>query len=623
MLTQPPASATVIRTGRGVQTASVAQHGTMCGMSLSARSETGAGPAYQAVLDMIGAQRCVVLDGGTATELPRPRGQGALDERLWGTRALIDEPDQVLEVHRRYVAAGCDVISTNTWGLPSALLDDGPRLWESTRPIHWMDIARQGVRLAREAAGSGAVAVAFSLNGDLDRPGGEETVELLARAFASEPPDLVLLETLSLVRPSLFSVVEGLLGTGLPVWLSFRRCRHGLCGVYGQHWGGPEGDAFGRAARRFEELGVAALLVNCIPPDHVDGMVSYLRDFTDMPLGVYPNLGYYTSAGWRFEEGVGGSEYADMALRWRAEGAQIIGGCCGVGPEHIAAASDRLSDTKPGHSRRGEPTRDGGAATLQDPPATPAPWVDRRRRMLYPLPFPQLVAHPGVPASIPGSHMTWRYLFEEGIGAHQRCLDIGSGTGLQTIQLALNGAAHVHALDVDDRAVANTLDNAFRNDVADRVTATTTDLYPWVPEERYEVIVACLPQIPRDPLTQLSSHRPVDYWGRGLVDQVIGKLPAALAPEGVAYLAQTSILSRQQTIELLAQGGLEARVVAWDVAELPATYEGHLEHVREVEELSDAHHLKVGEEQALVTYLLEIRRRSGEPTDGPPWRPPG
>ena len=35
-------------------------------------------------------------------------------------------------------------------------------------------------------------------------------------------------------------------------------------------------------------LGVAALLANCIPPDHVDGIVSYLRDFTDMPLGVYP-----------------------------------------------------------------------------------------------------------------------------------------------------------------------------------------------------------------------------------------------------------------------------------------------------------------------------------------------
>jgi homocysteine S-methyltransferase len=570
---------------------------------------------YSTIQDALGAQRCVILDGGIATELPQTGpGRGHEDEALWGVSAVAFAPDDVLDVHRRYVAAGCDVITTDTWGLPTALAGEA-RLWDAQdEPIHWMEVARQGVRLGREA---GAPAVAFSLNGDLDRPGGEETVALLARAFASEPPDLVLLETLSLVRPSLFSVVEGLLETGLPVWLSFRRCRHGLCGVYGQHWGGPEGDAFGRAARRFEELGVAALLVNCIPPDHVDGMVSYLRDFTDLPLGVYPNLGYYTSAGWRFEEGVGGSEYAEMALRWRGEGAQIVGGCCGVGPGHIAAARERLEGTKPRRERPRQPAGENGGAAVREPST---PWLDRRRRSLYPLPFPDLVAHPGVPAAIPGSYMTWRHLFEEGIGAHQRCLDIGSGTGLQTIQLALNGATHVHALDVDDRAVANTLDNAFRNDVADRVTATTTDLYPWLPEERYEVIVACLPQVPRDPLTQLSSHRPVDYWGRGLVDQVIGKLPAALAPEGVAYLAQTSILSRQQTTQQLALAGLEAQVVAWDLSELPPSYEGHLEQVREVEELSDAHHLKIGREQALAVYLLEIRRHSGERGDGPPWR---
>jgi hypothetical protein len=114
----------------------------------------------------------------------------------------------------------------------------------------------------------------------------------------------------------------------------------------------------------------------------------------------------------------------------------------------------------------------------------------------------------------------------------------------------------------------------------------------------------------------------VDDWGRGLVDQVMTKLPAALAPEGVAYLVQTSILSRQQTIEQLALGGLEAQVVAWDLSEVPAAYEGHLEQVREVEELSDAHHLKIGEEQALVTYLLEIRRHSEARVDGPPWRAP-
>ena len=64
-------------------------------------------------------------------------------------------------------------------------------------------------------------------------------------------------------------------------------------GVQGQHWGPPEGDLFGRASRRFERMGVEALLINCLPVDHVPGMVSWLRDFTALPLGVYPNLGDY------------------------------------------------------------------------------------------------------------------------------------------------------------------------------------------------------------------------------------------------------------------------------------------------------------------------------------------
>ena len=73
----------------------------------------------------------MILDGGVGTELPHPAGtKGALDEPLWGTRALIESPDAVLRVHREYLQAGCDVISTNTWGLASALAADGPRLWQ-------------------------------------------------------------------------------------------------------------------------------------------------------------------------------------------------------------------------------------------------------------------------------------------------------------------------------------------------------------------------------------------------------------------------------------------------------------------------------------------------------------
>jgi hypothetical protein len=237
-------------------------------------------------------------------------------------------------------------------------------------------------------------------------------------------------------------------------------------------------------------MGVGALAINCLPPDHVTGMLAWLRDFTDLPLGVYPNLGYLSEAGWRHEAGVGSEEYADLALHWREEGAQIVGGCCGVGPEQIAAARAALETTKPGHARPAAmPDQGAGAwgraAASQslDSHHRPAPgWSDSRGRPMYPLDLPDITCEPGVFVPTQGSFMTWKYLHQEGVGAHQRCLDIGCGTGLLTVQLARNGAAHVHAIDINSTAIKNTMTNAFRNGVADRVTAAVQDLYPWVPD---------------------------------------------------------------------------------------------------------------------------------------------
>jgi S-methylmethionine-dependent homocysteine/selenocysteine methylase len=575
---------------------------------------------YELIAGKLGAQACVILDGATATELPHlSDAEHALDERLWGTRALVEESRAVLDVHRSYVDAGCDVISTNTWGLPSALLDGVAPIWSSSAPVHWMDLARRGLRLARQAVREGGredeCAVAFSINGDVDSDEGESTIRLLARLFGDEAPDLILLETLTVVRPSLLETVEQLLETGLPLWLSFRRCRHGLCSVYGQHWGGPEGDGFGRAAARFEQMGVAALLVNCIPPDHVDGMLSYLRDFTDLPLGVYPNLGYYTDEGWRFEPGVGSSEYAEMALRWREEGAQIIGGCCGVGPDHVAAARRRLQDTLPGDRRwASSPPLSESILDVGPPPALA--WTDRRGRSLRPLTFPDLTADPGVVEPSSGSLMVWRHLYDEGTGAHQRCLDVGCGTGLLGIQLALNSASHVRAIDIDERAVRNTESNAHRNGVGDRMTAARMDIFPWVPEERYEVIVACVEQTPVDPEQRLTGHRPIDYWGRTPLDPVLSKLADALAPEGVAYVMQLSILSQRRTVELLAAAGLDAHVVDYQVFPFGPELDEHRAQIAMVEALSDASHLRIGGRDLLVAYLLEIRHRRPAAGDG-------
>jgi len=570
---------------------------------------------YARIMHMIATDRCVLLDGANGTELIAVGGERPeVEEHLWGLSAIVDAPEHVKAVHRCYVDVGCDVICTSTWGLPTALRDGGGRVWETSEPVHWMDVARRAVRLARaaadEAGRSDEVAVAFSINGDVDTPDGRETIRLLARAFEQDRPDLILMETLSLVRSSTYATVETLLDSGLPVWLSFRRCRHGVCGVYGEHWGGPEGDAFGRAARRFEEMGIGALAINCVPPDHVTGMISWLRDFTDLPLGAYPNLGYLSAAGWRHEDSIGGAEYAELVLRWRAEGAQLIGGCCGVGPEHLAAARTALEGTKPGHAHPAalpdetrQPVAEGRARSR---------WTDPRGRQMYPLDFPDLTLENGVFVPTQGSFMVWKYLYKEGIGAHQRCLDVGCGSGLLTIQLARNGAAHVHSIDIDEGAVKNTLTNAFRNGVADRVSAATQDLYPWVPEERYDLIVASLFQMPVDPFEQVTTHRPLDYWGRSLIDHLIRLLPQALADDGTAYILQLSIIGERRTEHLLERLGYQARVVDFGFFEFTDLFRDKGEQIARVEELSDAYHLKLGGADVMVAYLLEVTRNGME-----------
>jgi S-methylmethionine-dependent homocysteine/selenocysteine methylase/SAM-dependent methyltransferase len=572
-------------------------------------------PAYERIERLLAEDEAVILDGGIATELERAH-QGELkaaDRGLWGTGALYHAPRAVLDVHRRYVEVGCDVVSTNTWAILGASELESVGL-VGAGLAHWMDVARLGLRLARqaveEAGRRGETAVAFTVNGDVDSEERIQTLRLLLRVLQEDPPDILFLETMGLIRERFTDeAVEIAVGSGIPVWLSFRRCRHGVCGVYGQHWGGPEGDLFGRAAQRFEEIGVSALLVNCLPPDHVDGMLPWLRDFADLPLGAYPNLGYYSDAGWHFDGAIGPDEYAELALAWRAQGAQIIGGCCGTSPAHIAAAREALRATTPGRPRPA-PLAELSFEREEPVSLAPEPWTDEEGRVVFPLPFPEIIREPDVFVPTQGSLLVWKYLWQRRVGEDKRCLDVGCGSGLLSIQLALNGARDVMAVDIQREAVANTLANAFRNGVSERVRGDVVDIYTYEPAEAFDVIVASLYQMPVDPFGEVSGHRPLDYWGRNMVDHFVRLLPRLLADGGVAYLMQLSIISQLKTAELLESLGLEARVADFGFFFFSDVFEENAAQIRRVEQLSDAYHVSLAGEDVMVAYLVEITRKA-------------
>lgn len=287
----------------------------------------------------------ILLDGGTGRELARIGAPFRQPE--WSALALIEAPAFVTRVHQGYVDAGADVITTNSYALvpfhigEDRFASDGARL------------AGLAGRLARAVAdGAGRpVAVAGSLPPvcgsyrpdlvDLDRARPVLAVLIAALApFVSHWQA----ETLSAIAEAEL-VAELVAKTGKPLWLSFTLEDEAVSETPHLR----SGESVAAAARTAARLGAAALLFNCSQPEVMAAAVAVAR--AELPEGV--RVGVYANAfppqGAEAEANSGldpiradltPAGYARFAAAWQAAGASIIGGCCGIGPEHIAAIRD-------------------------------------------------------------------------------------------------------------------------------------------------------------------------------------------------------------------------------------------------------------------------------------------
>lgn len=341
----------------------------------------GANP-FTAFLDRTGF---VILDGGLATALEE-RGH-RLDSELWSARLLVDDAEAIRAVHRAYLRAGADCITTASYqasfeGFAEAGLgeDEAAALLQrsSELAIEERDafMSEQTERDARDgatprpcplvAASVGPYGAYLADGSEYDGRYGVTAAELdrfhrrRFRLLASTGVDLLACETIPSGKEArvLLDILDDVPGSW--AWMSFA-CRDGRR----LHDGTPIEEAVGLTAGRER---VAAVGVNCTAPRHVPELVARARSVTPLPVIAYPNSGerYDATSGSWLPPGPGqeggprrgswlppGPAEGSGPRRapWLAgvveafdAGARVVGGCCRVRSDDIAELRRTLRD---------------------------------------------------------------------------------------------------------------------------------------------------------------------------------------------------------------------------------------------------------------------------------------
>ncbi len=294
-----------------------------------------------------------LLDGGMGRQL---KSLGApFKQPEWSALALMEAPHFVTQAHRQFIDAGCDIITTNNYAVvPFHIGEDRFR-------NQGVDLSRLAAQLARSAADecerdirvAGSLPPLFgSYRADLfdyDR-----AVQLYPGVVASmqDNVDLWLGETLSCIDEAR-AIMTALSAGNKPVWLSFT-VNDELESDGNAHL--RSGDSIEKLAEVvIESLKPEAVLFNCSQPEVMAAALAQLQQALGdsaniIRTGAYANTFDTTKT----KDTLANSEvsttrseltphrYAEFITQWIEAGASIVGGCCGIGPEHIAEIDRRF-----------------------------------------------------------------------------------------------------------------------------------------------------------------------------------------------------------------------------------------------------------------------------------------
>ncbi|MGB9184229.1 MAG: homocysteine S-methyltransferase family protein [Solirubrobacteraceae bacterium] len=283
--------------------------------------------------DLLAARGVLLADGATGTGFQDMGIEPGVAPEEW----VFDAPDQVGELHRRFVQAGADLVLTCTFGGTSVRLEDSPLAGRAR------ELNARAAEIARGAVGE-EILVAGSMGptGQLVEPFGMLTRDVCLAAFSEQARslidggvDLLALETFFALDEALWAAEAIRTVTDLPLVMSFS---------FDQGTRTMMGLSPADVTAATDSLDLAALGANC--GRSLDDTAQLVTEFLDAglssPLWIKPNAGVpkVVASGVVYPEDP--ESFAARVQEFVTSGARIVGGCCGSTPAHVAASARAL-----------------------------------------------------------------------------------------------------------------------------------------------------------------------------------------------------------------------------------------------------------------------------------------
>jgi homocysteine S-methyltransferase len=293
---------------------------------------------YDKMLQRLQNGEKVLVDGATGSEIEK-RGVPMI-KNAWNGGGAMTHPHIVRQVHLDYILSGAEMVISNTFSTSRHVLEDAG-LGENFELLN-----RRGVELAVEArrvSNQDNVLVAggithWSFTKQMPPfqtmiSNSEEQAAIMAKAGA----DMIMLEMMSDVDRTL-AILEAARKCGLPVWVGFS-CRLDEEGVPYLLDGPPLEDGI----RAIQKEGVPVVFIMHTDVKIIDPCIITVKEIWEGPIGVYAHSGKFVEPNWIFDDVISPEDYAAAAKSWLEQGVLIVGGCCGIGEQHIQTLGKIIS----------------------------------------------------------------------------------------------------------------------------------------------------------------------------------------------------------------------------------------------------------------------------------------